>query len=77
MRWIVPIEAQDESRLDQALRAINALVPVLGPSIARLKYGQSVLGMSGGPTRMSIDPPDSQLRESIDAALDDARHQLA
>ena len=69
--------ANDQDRLGRAQQAITALVPVLGPSIAHLKYGLSVLGLAGGPTRMSIDEPNPQLRTAIEAALDEARGYLA
>jgi len=78
--WVAFREAYaagDQSRLGQAQRAINALVPILGPSIANLKYGLSRLGLTGGPTRMSIDEPTPEVRMTIDAALTEARDLLA
>lgn len=69
--------AGNQDRLERAQRAITALVPVLGPNIAHLKYGLSVLGLTGGPTRMSIDEPGVEMRKAIEAALDEARGHLA
>jgi 4-hydroxy-tetrahydrodipicolinate synthase len=69
--------ADDQSGVDRAQRAIDALVPVLGPSISRLKYGLSLLGLPGGPTRMCVDEPTGQVRTSIEAALAQARSILA
>jgi 4-hydroxy-tetrahydrodipicolinate synthase len=69
--------ADDRSGVDRAQRAIEALVSVLGPSITRLKYGLSVLGLPSGPTRMCVDEPTAEVRTSIEAALAQARSILA
>lgn len=66
--------AGDQAALDAAQRRIETLVPVLGPSIANLKYGLGVVGsgLGDGPCRMSIDPPDAEQQHRITSAINEA-----
>lgn len=61
--------AGDDDRVDAAQERIQALVAVLGPSIANLKYALSVQGLGGSSCRMSIDAPDEPTRAQIDRLL--------
>lgn len=63
------IAAADEDAAAAAQARIEALVPLLGPSIANLKHGLDVQGLTGGTCRMPIDPPDAATRERIAEAL--------
>ncbi len=72
--WVAFREAYrsgDQAALDAAQDRITTLVPVLGPSIANLKYGLGVVGsgLGDGPCRMPIDAPDSAQQERISAAI--------
>lgn len=78
--WVAYREAYaagDQEGTARAQRAIDILVPVVGSTIARLKYAMTVLGMPGGPTRMSIDEPSAEVKSDIEAAIDKARALLA
>lgn len=63
--------AGDQDALDAAQRRITTLVPLLGPSIANLKFGLGIVGpgLGDGPCRMSIDAPDQALGQRIAAAI--------
>lgn len=41
-------------------------VRLLGPSIGRLKYALSLLGLAGPHARMTVDPPDDAARAAIE-----------
>jgi len=66
--------AGDQAALDAAQQRITTLVPVLGPSIANLKYGLGVVGsgLGDGPCRMSIDAPDAAQQHRIETAIHSA-----
>ncbi|MDR6639504.1 dihydrodipicolinate synthase family protein [Paenarthrobacter nitroguajacolicus] len=68
-------EGNDE-KVAQAQKAIELLVPVLGPNIANLKYGIGLRGFTGGSTRMSIDAPSAAIRDLISSVIDDANNIL-
>ncbi|NMN01799.1 dihydrodipicolinate synthase family protein [Bifidobacterium panos] len=57
--------ADDEEAQEAAQRNVQALVKVLGPSIANLKYALNELGIAMGACRMSIDEPDETVKEAI------------
>jgi dihydrodipicolinate synthase/N-acetylneuraminate lyase len=61
----------DQAALEAAQARITTLVPVLGPSIANLKYGLGVVGsgLGAGPCRMSIDPPAADTERLITEAI--------
>ena len=49
---------------------IETLVPLLGPSIAALKFGITHQGLPGGTVRMSIDAVTPGLQQDIASAID-------
>ncbi|MFV0407594.1 MAG: dihydrodipicolinate synthase family protein [Propioniciclava sp.] len=63
--WREAYRAKDTAALTAAQAAITAAVPVLGSSIAHLKYTLDVQGFTGGSCRMSIDPPSDEARRDI------------
>jgi 4-hydroxy-tetrahydrodipicolinate synthase len=56
----------DRTAVDARTRQAAAL---LGPSIGRLKYGLSVLGLAGPYGRMTVDPPGPTVRAAIEALV--------
>jgi dihydrodipicolinate synthase/N-acetylneuraminate lyase len=66
----------NEAKQAEAQKAIELLVPVLGPSIANLKYGIGVRGLDGGSTRMSIDAPTPATQDLIKQVIADAEEVL-
>ncbi len=63
------IAREDQARVQSLQAEIEALVGLLGPSIASQKYGLDCLGAVGGTCRMAIDEPDSSLKTAIAEAL--------
>lgn len=61
--------AGDDDRVATAQKRIQALVTVLGPSIANLKYALSIQGLGGTACRMRIDAPNGATRARIDRLL--------
>ena len=61
--------ADDEAGIAAAQQIIETIVPILGPSIAHLKYGLDLLGQAGGPCRMVIDAPTAHKRTLITEAI--------
>lgn len=59
----------DDGAASAAQQVIEEIVPVLGPSIANLKEGLDLLGLAGGPCRMTIDPPTPTHRTRIADAV--------
>jgi 4-hydroxy-tetrahydrodipicolinate synthase len=55
----------DTEASDTAQQQVSELVAALGPSIARLKFGLSLLGLPAGGCRMAIDPPDAEAEAAI------------
>ena len=54
----------DEDEPDTRVTA--EAVRLLGPSIGRLKYAQSLLGLAGPHARMAVDSPDAAVRAAIE-----------
>lgn len=65
-------QTEDLTARADAQRRIEALVPLLGPSITALKYGLDHLGLTGGSVRMSIDGIGAERGEQIRTAIDTA-----
>lgn len=63
------VRSGDDAARDAAQRTIEAIVPVLGPSIANLKHALDLQGLTGGACRMPIDPPSDATRQSIADAV--------
>ncbi|GAA4892238.1 4-hydroxy-tetrahydrodipicolinate synthase [Tessaracoccus lubricantis] len=61
--------ASDEAAVAAAQQQIELIVPLLGPSIANLKYALSLQGLDGGACRMSIDQPSDDTKRAITEAL--------
>lgn len=59
----------DDDAVDIAQVRILSVVPVLGRSIANLKYVLEKQGFGRATCRMSIDPPDLETRKAIDRLL--------
>jgi 4-hydroxy-tetrahydrodipicolinate synthase len=57
--------SDDAQASDSAQQHVAELVEALGPSIARLKFGLSLLGLPAGGCRMAIDPPDAEVEAVI------------
>lgn len=61
--------SHDDAACAAAQKTIETIVPIIGPSIARLKYALDIQGLTGGSCRMSIDPPDDNTRAAIQHAV--------
>lgn len=61
--------ANDQDSFAAAQAKIDQIVPLLGPSIANLKFGLDLQGLAGGECRMSIDAPSAETRVQIESAL--------
>ena len=59
----------DQAAVSVAQARIERIVPLIGPSIANLKYGLDAQGLSGGACRMPIDDPDDATRRHIEETL--------
>ncbi|MFV0452551.1 MAG: dihydrodipicolinate synthase family protein [Propioniciclava sp.] len=57
--------SENRDALTAAQASIEAVVAVLGPSIANLKHALDLQGLPGGLCRMSIDAPGPQIRPVI------------
>lgn len=71
--WAAYRDAVRENDAEAAAAAqadIETLVPLLGPSIAALKFGISHRGLTGGSVRMSIDAVTPGLQQDIASAID-------
>ncbi|GAB3707115.1 dihydrodipicolinate synthase family protein [Mariniluteicoccus flavus] len=55
----------DAAGVASAQEKIEAIVPLIGPSISALKYGLDIQGLTGGYCRMLIDQPDAAMRLRI------------
>lgn len=64
------VRSNDAAAATSAQQDIEALVPLLGPSIAALKFGISYQGLPGGDVRMEIDPVTPALQQEIRSAID-------
>jgi 4-hydroxy-tetrahydrodipicolinate synthase len=63
------VRANDTVAAAAAQADIETLVPLLGPSIAALKFGITHQGLPGGSVRMSIDAVAPALQQDIAAAI--------
>jgi 4-hydroxy-tetrahydrodipicolinate synthase len=63
---------EDSEAKAAAQNIIENLAALLGPSIAALKFGISIQGLTGGTTRMSIDAVSAELEQRICAAVEQA-----
>lgn len=64
------LAAGDQEAADAAQSVIAQVVPVLGPSIANLKYALDLQELTGGECRMVIDQPDQNSKSQISAVVD-------
>ncbi len=64
------VRGNDAAAAAAAQADIETLVPLLGPSIAALKFGITHRGLPGGTVRMSIDPVTPGLQQDIATAID-------
>jgi 4-hydroxy-tetrahydrodipicolinate synthase len=64
------VRGNDAAAATAAQADIETLVPLLGPSIAALKFGITHRGLPGGTVRMSIDPVTPGLQQDIATAID-------
>jgi dihydrodipicolinate synthase/N-acetylneuraminate lyase len=64
------VRSNDAAAATSAQEDIETLVPLLGPSIAALKFGISYQGLPGGDVRMEIDPVSPARQQEIRSAID-------
>lgn len=62
--------ADDAAAIERAQQAIGQLVPLLGPSIANIKYAHQLLTDDTGVCRMAIDAPSAATRSAIQGTVD-------
>ena len=63
------LAAEQPDQIDAAQSNAERMVRVLGPSISRLKYALTQLGIPAGHCRMPIDEPDGPTRSAIRGVL--------
>jgi 4-hydroxy-tetrahydrodipicolinate synthase len=66
------VRSADSAAADAAQALMEAIAPSLGASIAALKFGISLQGLTGGHTRMSIDPITPTNEHGIRSAIQQA-----
>lgn len=75
--WAAWRDAQDNEARATAQAIIEAIVPVLGPSIANLKLALDLQGLAGGACRMPIDSPSPEVARAVAVAVDLSRDMVA